>query len=56
LFQLSGEPVVTERDGPAVRFGLMDAASCFMLSSSFLPGMDNGELSKTNVLELLKKG
>jgi hypothetical protein len=56
LFQLSREPIITERDGPAVCFGLMDAASCYMLSGTFSPGTDDKVLSKKNVQELLKKG
>ncbi len=56
LFQLSREPVATEHDGSAICFGLMDAASCFMLSVTFFSGTDGKSLSKSNVQELLKKG
>jgi hypothetical protein len=56
LFQLSRNPITTERDGPAICFGLMDAASCFMLSGTFFPGTDGNALSKNNVQELLRKG
>ena len=56
LFQLSREPVATEHDGPAICFGLMDAASCFMLSGNFFSGTDGKALSKSNVQELLRKG
>jgi hypothetical protein len=56
LFQLTHEPVMTERDGPAVCFGLMDAASCFILSATFFPGTDHKAISKKNVQELLKEG
>ncbi len=56
LFQLSREPIATQHDGPAICFGLMDAASCFMLSGTFFPGTDGKALSKSNLQELLKKG
>ncbi len=56
LFQLTDKPIVTERDGPAVGFGLMDAASCFMLSADFFPGTGIEVLTKKNVQEFLKRG
>jgi hypothetical protein len=56
LFQISGKPIATERDGPAICFGLMDASSCFMLSGTFFPGTDGNALSKNNVQEILRKG
>lgn len=45
----------TKRDGPAIGFGLMDAASCFMLSAKFFPGTDNSALYPNNFQELLKQ-
>lgn len=56
LFQLSREPIITTTDGPAVCFGLMDAASCFMLCATFFPGTGDELLSQKNAQEVLKKG
>lgn len=36
-FRLNGTPVRTERDGDFNCIALMDAASCFILSSQFVP-------------------
>ena len=56
VFQLTKKPVVTERDGPVHCFGLMDAASCFLLCAEFFPGTGIVALSKKNIQGLLKKG
>lgn len=56
LFRLTFEPIITERDGPVVGFGLMDAASCFLLNGTFFLGTDQRALSEKNVQELLRKG
>ncbi len=56
LFRLIREPIIIECDGPAICFGLMDAASCFMLSGTFFPGTDDKALTKKNIQELLAKG
>lgn len=56
LFQLSRKPIETEGDGPAICFGLVDAASCFILSALFFPGIDGHALTKDNVQGLLLKG
>jgi hypothetical protein len=36
-FRLNDAPIRTERDGDFNCFALMDAASCFILSSEFIP-------------------
>lgn len=56
LFQFGRNPIITKKDGPAVCFGLMDAASCFILSGSFFHGTDGKALSKSNLRDLLKAG
>lgn len=56
LFQLLDQPIFTTQDGPAVCFGLMDAASCFLLSVQLYPGVGMEVLTQQNVQELLKNG
>ncbi len=53
LFQLSKKPVMTNDRGPAVCFGLMDAASCYILCGQFFPGTGPEVLTKENVHALL---
>ena len=54
-FKLNDEPVRTQADGDFNLIALMDAASCFILSTAFVPAKD-AEPSKVKVRELLKKG
>lgn len=53
LFQVTRRPVITG-DGPAVLFGLMDAASCFLLYATAFPGINSEVLSKTIMIEMFK--
>ena len=54
VFQLTRDPIFTERDGEFVCIGLMDAASCLILGAIFIGSEE--PLSKENVQELLEKG
>lgn len=54
-FQLNDEPIHTEKDGSFNVVALMDAASCFILSSDFIP-ISKVEPSKTTARRLLKEG
>ena len=54
LFKPNDAPVVTESDGDFNLFALMDAASCFILSSAPVPAV-HGEPSKLEVKRLLKE-
>jgi hypothetical protein len=54
LFKLNDAPVVTQSDGDFNLFALMDAASCFILSSSPVP-VTQAEPSKLVVKRLLKE-
>ena len=54
FFKLNDAPVVTEADGDFNIFGLMDAASCFILSSAPVPAIQS-EPSKMEVKRLLKE-
>lgn len=54
-FKLNDAPVHTESDGAFNCVALMDAASCFILSSEFFPE-NEAEPSKMEARRLLKKG
>jgi hypothetical protein len=53
-FQLNRTPIHTEADGDFKCLALMDAASCFILSSTLVPAR-NAEPSKAQVRQLLKQ-
>ena len=55
IFKLNDAPVITDRDGDFNVFALMDAASCFILDTGFVPSASQ-ELSETEAKRLLKKG
>jgi hypothetical protein len=55
VFGLNEAPIQTEADGAFNCLALMDAASCFILGSEFIPA-DTGEPSQLEVRRLLKKG
>ena len=55
FFKLNDAPVVTDRDGDFNIFGLMDAASCFILDVGFVPA-DSKELSQIAAKRMLKQG
>jgi len=52
-FRLNNAPIRTERDGDFNCIALMDAASCFILSSEFIPAAD-AEPTRTEFRRLLK--
>ena len=54
-FKLNDEPIHTEADGDFDFIALMDAASCFILSSSTAPA-SAAELTKMDAKRLLKQG
>jgi hypothetical protein len=54
-FQLNDVPIHTESDGDFNCMALMDAASCFILTSALVP-TNEAEPSKTEARRLLKKG
>ena len=54
LFKLNDAPLVTESDGDFNLFALMDAASCFILSSGAVP-LAQAEPSKMEAMRLLKQ-
>lgn len=54
-FKLNERPIHTEQDGDFHFFALMDAASCFILSSVPVP-TKSAELSSLDSLRLLKQG
>lgn len=54
-FQLNGEPIRTERDGDFNFLALMDAASCFILSSSPFAATQS-EPGQLEVKRLLTEG
>lgn len=54
-FQLNDEPIFTEQDGTFNCVGLMDAASCFILGTTFV-AVDEPEPSKADVRRLLETG
>jgi hypothetical protein len=52
VFQLSVTPIHTKTDGDFNVFGLMDAASCFMLSTELVP-TDSAGISQQEARRLL---
>ncbi len=52
-FRLNGSPVRTERDGDFNCVALMDAASCFILGSEFIPAA-SAEPTRAQFRSLLK--
>lgn len=54
-FQLNDAPVVTDKDGDFNVFALMDAASCFILGTGFVPTRSK-EFSRVEAKRLLKIG
>ena len=54
-FQLNATPVTTDLDGDFNCVSLMDAASCFMLSSTLIPAIDKTEPSQLEARRLLKQ-
>lgn len=52
-FRLNGSPVRTERDGDFNCLALMDAASCFILGSEFIP-ITAAEPTRAQFRRLLK--
>lgn len=54
-FKLNDAPIQTELDGAFNCLALMDAASCFILGSEFIPARA-AEPSKIEARRLLKKG
>jgi hypothetical protein len=54
LFKLNDAPVTTESDGDFNLFALMDAASCFILSTSPVPATKT-EPSQLDVKRMLKE-
>ena len=55
MFKINDTPIPTERDGDFNLFALMDAASCFILSSLTVSAKA-GQPTKLESKELLKKG
>ena len=55
IFKLNDAPIYTERDGDFNFIALMDAASCFILSSAPVP-TSAPEPSKLEAKRLLKEG
>jgi len=55
VFKLNDAPISTESDGDFNLVALMDAASCFMLSTATLAA-NSAELSQFEAKRLLKKG
>ena len=54
-FRLNDAPIRTESDGDFNCVALMDAASCFILGSTFVPS-NKAEPSKLEARRLLKEG
>ncbi|MGH8563457.1 MAG: hypothetical protein ACREXW_04965 [Gammaproteobacteria bacterium] len=54
-FRLNDAPIHTESDGDFNCVALMDAASCFILTSAFVP-TNEAEPSRTEARRLLKEG
>lgn len=54
-FKLNDTPIVTEADGNFNLVALMDAASCFILSTASVP-VSSAEPSQLDARRLLKKG
>lgn len=55
VFKLNDEPIHTVRDGDFDFIALMDAASCFIVSSSPTPS-SAGELTRMKAKRMLKQG
>jgi hypothetical protein len=55
VFKLNDAPLITDRDGDFNALALMDAASGFILDSSFVPSESN-ELSPAEAEHLLSNG
>lgn len=55
VFRLNEAPISTERDGDFNVLALMDAASCFILGTEFVPAA-SAEPSEMEVRRLLKSG
>ncbi|WP_157622844.1 hypothetical protein [Solimonas soli] len=55
VFKLNDAPLQTEADGDFNVVALMDAASCYILGSEFVP-VRSKELSKTSARRLLQAG
>jgi len=55
MFKINDTPIPTDRDGDFNLFALMDAASCFILSSLTVSAKAE-QLTKLEAKELLKKG
>jgi hypothetical protein len=54
-FKLNDAPICTEREGSFNCVGIMDAASCFILGSAFVP-VREPEPSKLEARRLIKAG
>lgn len=54
-FRINEKPLHTQQDGDFNCFVLMDAASCFVVSSAIVSS-DETELSQTQCITMLKKG
>lgn len=55
VFKLNSVPIATESDGDFNVMAIMDAASCFILGSEFVPAAAQ-ELSRNDARRLLKSG
>lgn len=55
VFRLNEAPISTERDGDFNVIALMDAASCFILGTEFVP-VTSAEASEMEVKRLIKSG
>ncbi len=55
IFKLNDAPVVTDRDGDFNAFALMDAASCFILDTGFVPA-DSTDFSQIESKRILNNG
>ncbi len=55
IFKINNAPVVTDADGDFNIFALMDAASCFILGTGFIP-TDSKEFSQVEAKQLLNSG
>lgn len=54
-FQLNDAPAITDSDGDFNVFALMDAASCYIFGTGYVP-TDSKELSQMEAKRLLKSG
>ena len=55
VFRINDVPIETDADGAFNCMALMDAASCFILGSEFVP-LNADELSELEIYRLLKQG